>query len=85
MMQTFSHSELIDDRVLRKCFNILDKLEIGQMILVKEYAPNNPDLFIRCCKQYFDCHKNLRFSDNYSEIRKVERVKTFKEIENLFG
>lgn len=78
------HSDLIPNKTLSYCWKILDKLEIGQMILVKDYAPNNPDLFIRCCKQYFDCHRNLRFSDDYSEICKVERVKTFKEIENLF-
>lgn len=74
------HSDIIPDKTLIKCWNILDKLKTGQMILVKDYAPNNPDLFIRCCKQYFDCHRNIRFSDNYAEIVKVDRVKTFREI-----
>lgn len=50
------------------------------MIIVKDYAPNNPKLFIDCCKQYFDCFRTLKFSNDYSEIVKVDRVKTFREI-----
>jgi len=84
-MIILNHSDLIEDRVLRKCWNILDKLTVGQIILVKDYAPKNPDLFIACCKQYYDCFRTLRFSDDYSQIQKIERDLTFKEIENLFG
>lgn len=73
------HSELIEDRVLTKCFKILDKLEVGQMILVKDYAPNNPTLFIDCCKKYYNSSRNLRFSDDYSVIKKIERDLTFNE------
>lgn len=77
--------EIIPDKTLSYCWNILDKLETGQMIIVKDYAPNNPKLFIDCCKQYFDCFRTLKFSNDYSEIVKVDRVKTFREIENLFA
>jgi len=84
MTMISDHSELIEDRVLTKCFKILDKLEVGQMILVSDYAPNNPDLFIRCCKQYYDCHRNIRFSDDYSVIKKIERDLTFNEINEQY-
>lgn len=76
------HSELIPDKTLSYCWNILDKLEIGQMIMVKDFAPKKPDLFVDCCKQYFDCYRTLKFSNDYSQIFKVERVKTFEEIKN---
>jgi len=71
--------EIIADTTLTKCFKILDKLEVGQMILVKDYAPNNPTLFIDCCKQFYNCHRNIRFSDDYSVIKKIERDLTFNE------
>ena len=79
-----THSDLIPDTTLTKCFNILDKLEVGQMILVKDYAPNNPTLFIDCCKQFYDCHRNIRFSDDYSVIKKIERDLTFNEINEQY-
>ena len=76
--------EIIADTTLTKCFKILDKLEVGQMILVKDYAPNNPTLFIDCAKQYYDCHRNIRFSDDYSVIKKIERDLTFNEINEQY-
>jgi hypothetical protein len=80
-----SHSDILPEKALIKCFKILDMLEIGQKIFVSDYARFDPDLFIQCCKQYYDCYRNLRFSDDYNEIQKIERDLTFKEIENLFG
>ncbi len=79
-----THSDLIPDTTLTKCFKILDKLEVGQMILVKDYAPNNPTLFIDCCKQYYNSYRNLRFSDDYSVIKKIERDLTFNEINEQY-
>ena len=76
--------EIIADTTLTKCFKILDKLEVGQMILVKDYAPNNPTLFIDCCKQFYDCHRNIRFSDDYSVIKKIERDLTFNEVNEQY-
>jgi hypothetical protein len=71
---------MIEDKTLVFCWNILDKIEVGQKILISQYAPNKPDLFIECCKQYYDCFRNIRFSDDYLEIKKIERDLTFKEI-----
>lgn len=84
MTMILDHSELIEDRVLNKCWNILDKLEVGQMILVSDYAPNNPTLFLDCCKQFYDCFRNLRFSNDYSVIKKIERDLTFNEINEQY-
>jgi len=77
-----THSDLIPDKVLSTCWNILDKIEIGQEILISQYAPNKPDLFIECAKKYADCYGTILFSNDYQEIKKV---KTFKQIENLFA
>jgi hypothetical protein len=73
------HSDLLPDKTLIACWKILDRLEVGDRIRVCEYAPTKPDLFIQCCKQYYDVYRNIRFSDDYSEIQKIERDLTFKE------
>lgn len=78
------HSDLIPDTTLLKCFEILDSLEVGQMILVSDYAKVNPDLFISCCKQYYDLYRTIRFSDDYSLIKKIERDLTFTEIKEEY-
>jgi hypothetical protein len=73
---------IIDDKTLIFCWNILDKIEVGQKILISQYAPNKPDLFIECAKKYADCYGTILFSDDYQQIKKV---KTFKQIKNLFA
>lgn len=73
---------MIDDKTLVFCWNILDKIEIGQKILILQYAPNKPDLFIECAKKYADCYGTILFSDDYQEIKKINN---FVEVENLFA
>lgn len=79
-----THSDLIPDKTLLKCFKILDGLKVGQMILVSDYAKVNPDLFISCCKQYYNLYQSIRFSDDYSVIKKIERDLTFNEINEQY-
>ena len=73
---------MIDDNTLAYCWNILDKIEIGQKILISQHAPNKPDLFINCAKKYADCYGTILFSDDYQEIKKINN---FVEVENLFA
>ena len=73
---------MIDDNTLAYCWNILDKIEIGQKILISQHAPNKPDLFIECAKKYADCYGTILFSDDYQEIKKINN---FVEVENLFA
>lgn len=80
-----THSDLIPDTTLIKCFEILDRLEVGNRIIVKDLAPNNPQLFIDCAKKYYDLYRNIRFKDDYSVIKKIERDLTFNEVENKFA
>jgi hypothetical protein len=77
-----THSDIIPDKALLSCWNILDKIEVGQKILISQYAPNKPYLFIECAKKYADCYGTILFSDDYQEIKKVN---TFKQIKNLFA
>jgi hypothetical protein len=74
-----TNSDLLPDKALSACWNILDRLEVGNRIIVADFAPQKPDLFIECAKKYYDCFRNLRFSNDYSEIKKIERDLTFKE------
>ena len=64
--------ELIDDRYLAPAFKMLDKLEVGQTIIIADVAPNKPDLFIDCAKQYCDCFGTILFNNSMTEIRKVK-------------
>lgn len=75
---------IIQDSTLLKCFKILEDIKVGQEILVKDYAPKNPTLFIECCKQYYDLYRTIRFSDDYSVIKKIERDLTFNEINEQY-
>jgi ABC-type lipoprotein export system ATPase subunit len=78
------HSDLIPDKTLLKCFKILDSLKVGQMILVNDYAKVNPELFISCCKRYYNLYQTIRFLDDYSVIKKIERDLTFNEINEQY-
>jgi hypothetical protein len=77
-----THSNLLPDKALLLCWNILDKIELGQKILISQHAPNKPDLFIECAKKYADCYGTILFSDDYQEIKKI---KNFVGVENLFA
>jgi hypothetical protein len=75
-------SDLIPDKALLACWNILDKIEVGQKILISQYAPNKPDLFINCAKKYADCYGTILFSDDYKQIKKVLN---FVDVKNKFA
>jgi hypothetical protein len=73
---------MIDDKALLACWKILDRLEVGDRIMVADFAPNHPSLFIQCAKKYSDSFGSILFSDDYKEIKKILN---FVEVENLFG
>jgi hypothetical protein len=77
-----THSDIIPDKTLLFCWNILDKIEVGQKIIISQYAPNKPDLFIDCAKKYADCYGTILFSDDYKQIKKVLN---FVEVKNKFA
>ena len=79
---TISQNSIIDDKALIFCWNILDKIEVGQKILISQYAPNKPDLFIECAKKYADCYGTNLFSDDYKQIKKILN---FVEVKILFA
>jgi hypothetical protein len=76
------HSDLLPDKALIACWEILDRLEVGDRIRVADFAPQKPDLFVECAKKYYDSFGSILFSDDYKEIKKILN---FVEVENLFG
>jgi len=73
--------KIIEDSILAFCWKILDKIEVGNKILVSDYAKKDPKLFINCCKLYIDVYGNMMFNKDYTELYKVY---SFKEIEDNF-
>lgn len=78
---TVVEKSMIEDKTLNICWNLLDKIELEDKILISKYAPNRPDLFIDCAKQYADCFGTILFSDDYKQIKKVM---SFKQITEKF-
>jgi len=72
---------MIEDKTIVICWGLLDKIKLGDKINILKYAPNKPDLFIDCAKQYDDCFGTILFSDDYKEIKKVV---SFKQIIEKF-
>ena len=72
---------MIEDKTLVICWNLLDKIKLGHKIIISDFAPNRPDLFIQCAKQYADSFGTILFSDDYKEIKKVM---SFKQIIEKF-
>lgn len=70
---------MIEDKILVICWNLLDKMKLGDKILISKYAPNKPNLFIDCAKQYADCFGTILFSDDYKQIKKVMNINEIKE------
>lgn len=73
---------MIDDKALAACWKVLDRMKVGNVLVVKHFAPNKPELFIDCVKQYIKVYKNMVFSNDYTEVYKVY---SFQEVENQFS
>lgn len=73
---------MIEDKILVACWRVLDKMKVGNVLIIKDFAPNKPELFIECTKQYIRSYKNLIFNKDYTEIYKGY---SFKEIESQFS
>lgn len=59
------------DEQLVKAWEILDKLKVGQMIVIKDYAKNKPGVFVQCAKMYEDCFHSLQFNEQYTKVKRV--------------
>lgn len=76
-----THSDLIPDKTLLYCWNILETLITGQIILVSDHAPKNPDLFVKCAMQYITSTGKGQFSFDY---KKFKQTLSFKEQNKIY-
>ena len=67
--------QLIEDKFLSVSWSIIDKMQPGEIIIVKDYAPKNPALFISCIRQRIDTLNDCEFNNDYTKIRKDEYIK----------
>lgn len=65
------------EEIKQKAFDIFNKLNIGQSIVVKDFAKNDPKAFIQYGKDYIDDGGGLVFNHDYSIMTKTE---TFQEL-----
>lgn len=63
--------ELILDKDLAKSWNLVEKLESGQIFNLQNIADNRRGLFIKCIKQRIDTLNDCEFNNNYTKLRKL--------------
>lgn len=59
-----------------KIFKFLDDLKPGQVIVIKQIAKKDPDLFIASTKEYIDAHASdggIEFNSDYSKIKRLQK------------
>jgi hypothetical protein len=66
--------QLIEDKFLIASWGIIDKMQPGEIIIVKDFAPKNPALFISCIKQRIDTLNDCEFNIDYTKIRKIQII-----------
>ena len=71
--------ELIEDKLLKAAFGVFDKMKPGQVIFIKDYAPNKPDLFLQCAEQYQQTYNNLELNNQKTKIKKYASIKRHSE------
>lgn len=67
------------DAQLKDCWDKIDALEVGEILKTADHAPNKPKLWIKCCQMYFDIYRTIRFNKDYTAIKKVNPILTFKQ------
>ena len=63
--------ELLLDKDLAKAWDLVEKLEIGQIFMLSNIHDNRRALFIRCIKQRIDTLNDCEFNGDYTKIRKL--------------
>jgi hypothetical protein len=66
---------LIEDKLLKAAFGVFDKMKPGQVIFIKDYAPNKPELFLQCAEQYNKTYNNLELNPSKTKIKKYESIR----------
>jgi hypothetical protein len=69
--------ELIEDKLLKAAFGVFDKMKPGQVIFIKDYAPNKPELFLQCAEQYQQTYNNLELNPSRTKIKKYASIRNF--------
>lgn len=62
------------DEDLVKAFKMLDGLLPGEILDITRLAKERQLVFTSCAKQYADTHHNITFNNDYTKIRKDERI-----------
>jgi hypothetical protein len=63
--------ELILDKDLVKAWDLVKKLEIGEIFTLAKIPDNRRALFIRCIKQRIDTLNDCEFNNDYTKLRKL--------------
>ena len=66
--------QLIEDKFLAASWAIIDKMQPSEIIIVKDYAPKNPALFISCIRQRIDTLNDVEFNLTFTKIRKIQII-----------
>ena len=67
-----SRVTLLNDEDLVKSWQIIDRLEAGEIYDLAKIPQQRRSLFIECAKQRCDTLHDIEFSNNYTKIRKID-------------
>jgi hypothetical protein len=77
--------ELILDKDLVKAWDLVEKLEIGEIFSLAKIPDNRRDLFIRCIKQRIDTLNDCEFNLDYTKIRKLSNNCIFEKFTGIYN
>jgi hypothetical protein len=61
----------VTDKQLLAVWGRVDRMRSGQIMIIKDHAPNFPYIFIQCIKMWIDCYGSGEFSQNYKIFYKT--------------
>jgi len=68
-------SEQPTDAQLKAVWDKVDKMKVGECVIIKNVAPNLPKVFVNCLKMYIDSFNTGEFNNDYSVFKKIEVLK----------
>lgn len=61
----------LSDKVLKHVWDKIESIEVGEVITVKNEAPNRPEIWVECANKWIDIYNRGEFNSDYSKFKKI--------------